>query len=99
MQMPNARQNQEMRPPHLWGGPSPKGFPGGGPGYGSDFGHNQFMPPQHLFDNYFQHVDMPPPMDKQSRQGPSYGRDPTTGPPHTSSVQSQQSMVTKVLST
>ncbi|KAK1426786.1 hypothetical protein QVD17_15466 [Tagetes erecta] len=95
MQMP-ARANQEMPPSQPWGAPSPHGFPSGRPGFGSGFGPSHFMPPQHLFDNYYPHVDMPP-MDKQSRQGPpSYGRDPTTGPPHTSSAQSQQSMVTKV---
>ncbi|KAL4573736.1 hypothetical protein LXL04_020552 [Taraxacum kok-saghyz] len=49
---------------------------GGGPG----FGPNQFMPPQHQFDNFFPRADMPPPMDKQ---------------PHTA-VQPQQSSVTKV---
>ncbi|KAI3742641.1 hypothetical protein L1987_60333 [Smallanthus sonchifolius] len=93
MQMPNARPNQEMPPLQPWGAPSPQGFPSGGPG----FGPNQFLPPQHQYDNYYPRVDIPPPMDKQPRQGPpSYGRDPTTGPPHTSSVQSQQPMVTKV---
>lgn len=86
MQMSNARQNQEM-PPQQWG-PPPQGFPmnAGGPG----FGLNQFMPPQHQFDNFFQ----PPPMDKPPRQGPPYGRDP---PPHTANTQPQQSMtVTKI---
>ncbi|KAI7726529.1 hypothetical protein M8C21_016219 [Ambrosia artemisiifolia] len=97
MQMPSSRPNHEMAPPQPWGAPSPQGFPGGGPGFGAGFGNNQFMPPQHQFDNYFARVDMPPPLDKQPRQGPPFGRDPSTGPPHTSSVQPQQStMVTKV---
>ncbi|XP_024974635.1 flowering locus K homology domain-like [Cynara cardunculus var. scolymus] len=95
MQMPNARPNQEMPPPQPWA-PSPQGFPmnaGGGPG----FGPNQYMPPQHQYDNYYPRVDMPPPMDKQPRQGPpSYGRDPSMGPPHSAGVQPQQSIVTKV---
>ncbi|KVI03900.1 K Homology domain-containing protein [Cynara cardunculus var. scolymus] len=94
MQMPNARPNQEMPPPQPWA-PSPQGFPmnaGGGPG----FGPNQYMPPQHQYDNYYPRVDMPPPMDKQPRQGPpSYGRDPSMGPPHSAGVQPQQSIVTK----
>ncbi|KAI7749712.1 hypothetical protein M8C21_022108 [Ambrosia artemisiifolia] len=96
MQMPNARPNQDMPPPQPWGAPSPQGFPSGGPGFGPGFGHNQFMPPQHQFDNYYPRMDMPPPMDKQPRQGPPFGRDATTAPPHTSSVQPQQSMITKV---
>lgn len=96
MQTPNPRLNQEMPPPQPWA-PSPQGFQmntGGGPG----FGPNQFMPPQHQFDNFFPRADMPPPMDKQPRQGPpppSFGRDPSMGPPHTA-VQPQQSIVTKV---
>lgn len=94
MQTPNARPNQEMPPPQ-WA-PSPQGFPGGGPG----FGPNQFMPPQHQFDNFYPRVDMPPPMDKQPRQGPppSFGRDPSMGPPNSAPVQlpPQQSIVTKV---
>ncbi|KAL8213953.1 hypothetical protein R6Q57_003402 [Mikania cordata] len=93
MQMPNARTNQEMPPPQPWGAPSPQGFSSGGPG----FGPNQFMPPQQHYDNYYPRVDMAPPMDKHPRQAlSSYGRDPTTGPPHTSSVQPQQPMVTKI---
>ncbi|KAI3787799.1 hypothetical protein L2E82_00237 [Cichorium intybus] len=89
MQMPNARPNQEMPPPQPWA-PSPQGFPGGGPGFGA----NQFMPPQHQFDNFYP----PPPMDKQPRQGPppSFGRDPSMGPPHTATAQPQQSIVTKI---
>ncbi|XP_076945969.1 flowering locus K homology domain-like [Bidens hawaiensis] len=95
-QMQNARPNQEMPPHQPWGAPSPQGFLGGGPSFGPNFGPNQFMPPQHQFDNYYPRADLPPPMDKQPRQGPPYGRDPTTGPPHSSTVQPQQSMVTKV---
>ncbi|KAI3829733.1 hypothetical protein L1987_03861 [Smallanthus sonchifolius] len=96
MQMPSSRPNQEMAPPQPWGAPSPQGFPGGGPGFGPGFGPNQFMPPQHQFDNYYPRLDMPSPLDKQPRQvPPSYGRDPSAGPPHTS-VQSQQSTVAKV---
>ncbi|CAH1438570.1 unnamed protein product [Lactuca virosa] len=66
------------------------------------FGPNQFMPPQqHQFDNFYP----PQPMDKvQPRQQgppPSFGRDPSMGPPHshTSTPQpqaQQQSIVTKV---
>ncbi|KAF5820612.1 putative K domain-containing protein [Helianthus annuus] len=96
MQMPSSRSNHEMGPPQPWGAPSPQGFPGGGPGFGPGFGNNQFMPPQHQFDNYYPRVDMPPPLDKQPRQGPPYGRDPSAGPPHTSSVQPQASLASKV---
>ncbi|KAF5782392.1 putative K domain-containing protein [Helianthus annuus] len=96
MKMPNSRSNQDMPPPQPWGAPSPQGFPGGGPGFGPGFGPNQFMPPQHQYDSFYPRVDLPPPMEKPPRQGPPYGRDPTTGPPHTSTVQPQQSMVTKV---
>ncbi|CAI9288493.1 unnamed protein product [Lactuca saligna] len=99
MQMPNPRQNQEMPPPQPWGpGPSPQG---GFPMNAGGFGPNQFMPPQqHQFDNFYP----PQPMDKvQPRQQgppPSFGRDPSMGPPHshtsTPQPQTQQSIVTKV---
>jgi len=97
MQMTNVRSNQEMNAPQPWA-PPPQSFPinaGGGPGYRPP----QYMPPQHNYDSYYPRVDMPPPMDKQPRQQapPSFGRDPPMGPPHTTSMQPQQSIVTKVL--
>ncbi|KVH94331.1 flowering locus K homology domain-like isoform X1 [Cynara cardunculus var. scolymus] len=94
MQMPNARSNQEMTAPQPWA--PPPSFPinaGGGPGYRP----TQYIPAQHQYDSYYPRVDMPPPMDKQPRQAPpSYGREPLAGPPHTASMQPQQSIVTKV---
>lgn len=93
--MPNARGNQDMPPPQSWG-PPPQGFPmnvGGGPGF---VPNPQYMPPPRQFDNYYSPADMPP-MDKQPRQGPppAYGRDASMGT-HATSMQPQQSMVTKV---
>ncbi|XP_031112448.1 flowering locus K homology domain-like [Ipomoea triloba] len=97
MKMPNPRGNQNMPPP----GPTPSwapphsGFPvnaGGGPGFGPS---PQYMPPPRQYDNYYPPGDMPP-LDKQSRQPlPMYDRDASMGA-HATSMQPQQSMVTKV---
>lgn len=85
MQMANVRPNQEMAAPQPWG-PPPQNF--GGPG----FRPTQFMSPQLQFDNYY-----PPPMDKPPRQAPpSYAREPPVVPSHSTSLQPQQSIVTKV---
>lgn len=84
-----------MGAPQPWG--PPQNFPmnaGGGHG----FRPNQFMPPQHQFDNFYPRVDMAPPMDKPSRQAPpSYSRDPPAVPPHSAGLQPQQPLVSKVL--
>ncbi|CAK9150043.1 unnamed protein product [Ilex paraguariensis] len=54
-----------------------------------------YMQPPRQFDNYYAPADMPP-LDKQPRQGPpAFGRDASMGA-HTTSMQPQQSMVTKV---
>ncbi|GJU59293.1 flowering locus K homology domain-like protein isoform X1 [Tanacetum coccineum] len=94
MQMANIRPNQDMGAPQPWG--PPQNFPlnaGGGHG----FRPNQFMPPQHQFDNFYPRVDMAPPMDKPPRQAPpSYSRDPPAVPPHSAGLQPQQPMISKV---
>ena len=93
MQMPNARATQNMPPPQSWG-PPPQAFPmgTGGPGYGPN---PTYMPPPRQFDNYYPAGEMAP-VDKPPRQGPpAYARDASMGT-HTTNLQSQQSMVTKV---
>ncbi|KAI3682664.1 hypothetical protein L1987_82811 [Smallanthus sonchifolius] len=51
----------------------------------------------HLSTNLTTTIQGSSPLDQQPRQGPpSYGRAPSTGTPHTPSVQSQQSTVAKV---
>ncbi|KAM0054088.1 putative K domain-containing protein [Helianthus debilis subsp. tardiflorus] len=88
MQMANARPNQEMAAPQPWA-PPPQSF---GMNAGG-FRPNQFMPPQHQFDNFYP----PPQMDKPPRQAPpSFGRDQPVGPPPTAAIQPQPSIVTKV---
>jgi len=100
MQRPDVRANQNVPhgPPHQPWGP-PQGFPAPGPvsGGGPAFPPNpQYMPPSHNYDNYYPPADLPP-MDKHLHQGPApaYGRDTSMGI-HSSSVQPQQSVVTKV---
>ncbi|KAJ9564918.1 hypothetical protein OSB04_000884 [Centaurea solstitialis] len=91
MQMANVRSNQEMSAPQPWA-PPPQNFPINAAG---GYRPPQYMPPQqHQYDSYYPRVDMPLPMDQQPRHQapPSFGREP----PHTTSMQPQQSIVTKV---
>ncbi|KAA8550787.1 hypothetical protein F0562_002471 [Nyssa sinensis] len=93
MQMPNARESENI-PPHQSWGPPPQGFPmnaGGGPGF---VPNPPYMPPQRQFDNYYPPANTPP-LEKHPHQGPpAYGRDAYVG--GHMGVQPQQSVVTKV---
>jgi len=91
MQMPKFQANQNIPPHQSWG--PPQGFPINA-GAGPDFAPNpQYVQPPHQYDNYLP----APPLDNQHWQGPMYGRDASMGI-HLSSVQPQQLVATKVLS-
>ncbi|KAI3449731.1 hypothetical protein Pfo_006396 [Paulownia fortunei] len=94
MQMPNAQVNQNMPPSQSWGLP-PSAFPmnPGGHGYGSNL--SIMAPPPRQYDNYYPAADVPS-LDKLPRSGPlTYGRDVSRSA-HTTNVQPQQAVITKV---
>lgn len=93
MQMPNARASQSMHPSQSRGLPQPDFTVNDAHGYEPN--HSYMAPPTHQYDKYYPPVDISP-HDKQPRSAPpTYGRDMSVGA-HTTNVQPQQSVISKV---
>ncbi|PIN15907.1 PolyC-binding proteins alphaCP-1 [Handroanthus impetiginosus] len=92
MQSPNVRANQNIPPSQSWG-PPPPSFPMNPSGHGYGSNHSSMASHPRHFGDYYPPVDLP--SLEKSRGLSAYGRDLPKGA-HTTNVQPQQAVITKV---